>query len=87
MIPVLESISQSRHEPALYGSGVAAGKSGMLPGAQVDRLRTDLCDTAAELDRRGRHDAADLAVTIAARLGELLAEAGWTGGRGSARAP
>lgn len=37
-------------------------------------LRAELSDLAFDLDRRGRHDAADLAAGIAARLGELADE-------------
>ena len=39
---------------------------------QVEQLRTELADLAYVLDRRGRCDAAYVAVTISARLGEIL---------------
>ncbi|HVT72788.1 MAG TPA: hypothetical protein VHD61_06600 [Lacunisphaera sp.] len=39
-------------------------------------LRTELADLAFELDTRGHADAADVATTVAVRLGELCAEAG-----------
>jgi len=41
---------------------------------QLEQLRTELADLAFVLDRRGRCDAADVAVTISARLGEILDE-------------
>lgn len=41
---------------------------------KLDALRVELSDLAFDLDRRGRHDAADLAVSVAARLGELADE-------------
>ncbi|HEY1111317.1 MAG TPA: hypothetical protein VGE76_21865 [Opitutaceae bacterium] len=36
------------------------------------QLQIELRDLAFQLDRRGSHAAADLAVTVAARIGELL---------------
>ncbi len=38
---------------------------------RLHALRVELHDLAFEYDTRGRHDAADLATTIAARLDEL----------------
>lgn len=43
-------------------------------GSSWTRLQTELHDLAYILDRRGNPVAADLAATIAARIGELLAE-------------
>jgi hypothetical protein len=40
---------------------------------ELDKLRTELVDLAFMLERRGRVDAADLAMSISARLGELCA--------------
>lgn len=36
------------------------------------QLQIELRDLAFQLDRRGSHAAADLAATVAARIGELL---------------
>ncbi len=38
------------------------------------QLQTELRDLAYTLDRRGSHTAADVATSIAARIGELLAQ-------------
>lgn len=38
------------------------------------QLQTELRDLAYVLDRRGSHTAADLASSVAARIGELLGE-------------
>jgi len=38
---------------------------------RLDALRVELADLAYTLDRRGRLDAADLAVAVAARIGEI----------------
>ncbi len=41
---------------------------------KLDRLRTDLVELAYSLDTRGRLDAADVAITTSARIGELCEE-------------
>jgi hypothetical protein len=41
---------------------------------QIRALSTELVDLACTLESRGRLDAADLAVTLSARLAELAAE-------------
>lgn len=38
---------------------------------RLDALRTELADLAYGLERRGRLDAADLAVAVSARIGEI----------------
>ncbi|MBL9210222.1 MAG: hypothetical protein JNL92_07120 [Opitutaceae bacterium] len=38
---------------------------------RLDALRVELADLAYLLERRGRRDAADLAVAVSARLGEI----------------
>jgi hypothetical protein len=38
---------------------------------RLDALRVELTDLAYTLDRRGRLDAADLAVAVAARISEI----------------
>lgn len=38
---------------------------------QLDRLRAELVELAFQLDRRGRPEAADVAMTTSARLAEL----------------
>jgi hypothetical protein len=38
-----------------------------------DRLRTELADLAFELERRGRHDAADVVMMLDARVREIAA--------------
>jgi len=38
---------------------------------RLDALRIELADLAYTLDRRGRRDAADLAVAVSARIGEI----------------
>ena len=52
-------------------------------------LQTELADLAFVLERQGRADAADVAVTTSARIGELYAElvstAGDPAGSGGAR--
>lgn len=40
---------------------------------RLRELQAELVESAATLDRRGRLDAADLALAVSARLGELLA--------------
>lgn len=60
------------HRGQDYVASLSSGKPGVIAAAEVERLRTELRESAAELDRHGRHDAADLAVIMAARLGELL---------------
>lgn len=42
-----------------------------LVRTQLDQLRTDLVELAFQLDRRGRPEAADVAMTTSARLAEL----------------
>ncbi len=42
--------------------------------AKLDALRTELADLAFTLERRQRHDAADLARAVSARLGEFSEE-------------
>jgi hypothetical protein len=42
---------------------------------KLDRLRTELTDLAFHLERRGRVDAADLAIALCGRLAELAEEA------------
>jgi hypothetical protein len=41
---------------------------------KLDRLRTELVELAYTLDVRGRLDAADVAMTTSARIGELCDE-------------
>ncbi len=41
---------------------------------KLERLRTELVDLAFALERRGRLDAADLAISTSARIGELCDE-------------
>lgn len=41
---------------------------------KLDRLRTELIDLAFTLEGRGRLDAADVAMTTSARVGELCDE-------------
>ena len=41
---------------------------------KLDRLRTELVDLAFTLDCRSRFDAADVAMTTSARVGELCEE-------------
>lgn len=38
---------------------------------ELDRLRVELIEQACALDRRGQHEAADVAVTTAVRLAEI----------------
>jgi hypothetical protein len=45
---------------------------------RLDALRTELADLAFTLERRGRLDAADVAITVSARVGELCEEFGPT---------
>jgi hypothetical protein len=42
--------------------------------ARLNALRTELADLAFTLERRGRLDAADLAVTVSARVAEICDE-------------
>ena len=56
------------------------------PPALLGKLRglqTELLELAFTLDRRGRPDAADVALTISGRLGELHAEFAPHAARGS----
>jgi hypothetical protein len=41
---------------------------------KLDHLRTELVELAFTLDSRGRFDAADVAMTTSARVGELCEE-------------
>ena len=41
---------------------------------KLDQLRTELVDLAFVLERGGRLDAADVAISTSARVGELCAE-------------
>ena len=41
---------------------------------KLDQLRTELVDLAFVLERGGRFDAADVAISTSARVGELCAE-------------
>lgn len=41
---------------------------------KLDRLRLDLVELAFAMDRQGNRDAADVAMTTSARIGELCAE-------------
>jgi hypothetical protein len=41
---------------------------------QLEELRTDLFDLAYTLEREGRADAADVAVSVAGRVREILAD-------------
>jgi len=41
---------------------------------KLDQLRTELVDLAFVLERRGRLDAADVAISTSARVGELCEE-------------
>lgn len=43
-------------------------------GEKLDDLRLQLVELAVVLDRRGHFDAADVAMTTSARIGELCAE-------------
>lgn len=40
----------------------------------LDALRVELVDLAYELERRGRRDAADVALAVAGRVGEIHEE-------------
>ena len=42
--------------------------------SKLDRLRTELVDLACELERHGRLDAADVAISTSTRVGELRDE-------------
>jgi hypothetical protein len=42
---------------------------------KLDELRTELLDLAYALEREGRQDAADVALSASARIGELWGEA------------
>lgn len=53
---------------------------------RLDALRAELADLAYLLERRGRHDAADLAIAVSARVGEICDELA-PGPAGSDRAP
>jgi hypothetical protein len=41
---------------------------------KLDQLRTELVELAYTLDTRGKRDAADVAITTSARIGELCEE-------------
>jgi hypothetical protein len=41
---------------------------------KLDQLRTELVELAYTLDTRGQPDAADVAITTSARIGELCEE-------------
>lgn len=65
----------------------AAEPAGIL--AALSELRADLAEQAVVLDCQRRPDAADVALTLAARLAEIsdrFAPAGETGGNTTARA-
>lgn len=47
--------------------------------AKLDALRTELADLAFTLDRRGRCDAADVALSVSARVAELRDEVAGAG--------
>ncbi len=47
---------------------------------KLDGLRTELVELAFVLDRRGRIEAADVAMTISGRVGELCEELSAAGG-------
>lgn len=53
---------------------------------RLDALRAELADLAYLLERRGRHDAADLAIAVSARVGEIHDELA-AGSAGPDRAP
>jgi hypothetical protein len=55
--------------PALSAPPTSPALLGQLRG-----LQTELIELAFTLDRRGRPEAADVALTISGRLGELHAE-------------
>ena len=44
-----------------------------LSASELDILRAELADLAFELERRGRHEAAELANAVAARLAGFVA--------------
>jgi hypothetical protein len=56
----------------------ASDDSKAAPGRSVagklDRLRTELADMAFALDRRGHPEAADVAMTLFGRVGEIVDE-------------
>src|SRR5882757_7851319 len=41
---------------------------------KLDQLRTELVDLAFSLEKRGRRDAADIAIAVSSRVGELCEE-------------
>lgn len=49
--------------------------------AQLAALRTELIDLAYDLDVRGAHTAADVAITTSVRLAELCGEVAWSSAR------
>lgn len=67
------------HPTAAYPVAAPAGKPGFIPAAELDRLRIELRDSAAEYDRRGQPAASDAVAILAARLDELIDRAGSTG--------
>ena len=56
---------RQKHPAGIRGPGILA---------MLDQLRTELADLAYALDTGGRHDAADLAASILARLTEICAD-------------
>ena len=48
--------------------------SSRLLAEQLDALRTELVDLAFQLEQRGRLDAADVAISVAGRVGSLREE-------------
>lgn len=69
----------------MTGDENADGEVGLR--ARLGRLRTELSDLAFTLERRGRFDAADLALATSARLGELCEESAPTKVAGAAASP
>jgi len=52
---------------------------------RIARLRTELVDLAYALDIKGRHDAADVTLTVSARLAETCTAAVGAAGRPAGR--
>ncbi len=50
--------------------------------AQLDALRAELADLAYELECQGRREAADVAMMLRARLGEIVGEGSGGGSSG-----
>lgn len=60
-------------------SSAAFTAAGALPRERLEQLRTELVELAFTLERQGRLDAADVALEISGRIGEVataLAEGG-----------